>query len=443
MDVQQFKTLISVLKQERQLSSTLGTLSWNNVVDFGADPTRSLYSDTAFGDAYDSLPADGGIIYLPFGTYKTLDTWTVPKANVTIITDPGTVIYHYGSGPCIRMYSPLAYTSGWGGGVLGAIVDGSNASPGACGVQLGDIYQMKLDFTSRFFQGSGSKGIWFDNQYFWAEQMRGRVFAQQNTSNVVFDNSANVSGSATGSYKGTLLDVVLDCKGVGDGVILQNGAVLYNHRLGIYGNMDYSPSTKRWALTITGSKAGQFSRIQAGEVYVGMEVNGISGTQPGTINFGAAGSNYLRACKGVMDFGAASAFAGANNWDGSFQFDGPVLGDVNLKRSNGVATAHFSAGAISNGGFITTRFDSIVQAFPSSNVTGVILGTGDPGLSGTGSADQIVTVVNTGSGSITFAAAATSHVATGTSCVIPPGTAMMFVWVANSSTWYPQTIGAS
>jgi hypothetical protein len=403
----------------------------------GADPTGTADSHAALQAAATA----GGLIIIPPGTYK--NTATVTATTIpTLFYAPGglgSVIINYaGTGDCLRYYSTAPYTSGWGGGIKGLIIDGTNASAGACGAHIGDIYQLHLDFAARKFQGTGSKGIWFDNNYYWAEGMSGRVFAQQNTANVIFDNSANTSGSATGSYARTILDIILDCKGVGDGVILQGGAVLYNHRVGIYGNMDYSSTgTKYWALQVTGSNAGGNSRMQAGVLNVGMEINGTTGIQPGTISFGTAGSNYLRGCTGIIDFGAASAFATANNWTGSFQFDGPVLGDANLMRSAGSAAAHFSAGAITNGGFLTTRFDAIITAFPSSNVTGVILGTGDPGLSGTGWADQTCTVVNSGTGSITFAATATSHVSTGASCVIPAGQAMTFIWISNNSTWYP------
>jgi hypothetical protein len=408
----------------------------------GADPAGTAACDTAVAAAVAAVPAAGGIVGFPPGTYKYTSGVTVTQPGVYLTAlIPGSVIFNYtGSGDCVRMYSTTLTTPNgvYGGGVTGGIIiDGTSASAGASGIHAGDIFRMRFDCTVRDFQGAGSKGFWFDNNYHWTEQITGQIFAEQCTSHVVFDNSANTSGVATGSFARTLLDIMLDCKGAGDGVILQGGAVLYDHRLGIYGNMDYSPSAQRWALTITGSNGGQFSRMQAGVLNIGMEINATSGTQPGTIKFGTAGSNYLRACTGIIDFGAASAFAGASNWDGSFQFDGPILGDVNLKRSAGSATSHFSAGAITNGGFLTTRFDSIIQAFPSGNVTGIILGTGDPGLSGTGWADQTVTVVNTGSGSITFAALATSHVATGVSCVIPAGQAMTFIWVANSSTWYP------
>ena len=47
------------------------------------------------------------------------------------------------------------------------------------------------------------------------------------------------------------------------------------------------------------------------------------------------------------------------------------------------------------------------------------------------------TVVNFGTGTITFDVSGTSHVADGTSDVIQPNTAQMYVWDYMSDLWYP------
>lgn len=498
------------------VQTSLTGIDWLNVLAYGADSTGSSDSTTAIQAAVSALTSAGGVIYFPTGTYKVSSTITISIAGVTLQGDGlwSSVINYTGSGDCIRMYSSLIYTSGIGGGIKGVTIDGTSASAGACGVHAGDIYQLQWDVGVRKFQGTGSKGIWFDNQYFWCEDMYGHVWGQQNTQNVVFDNSANVGGSATNSFARANLDIVLDCKGVGDGVTLLNGAEVYNSRLNIEGNMDYG-SAQHYALSITGQTSysftathaspcvftaagsyyangtyvtlsggslpggfsaqgyyvvsasgatfelsatsggsainssstgsgtvqGPFSQISASILQIGMECNSTSGTyQPITISFGTQGSNLIRNCTGIIDFTANNAFANAVNWNGSFQFDGICIGDSQLLRVVGASQSAFVVGVITNGAFITTRYNNLATAAPSSNVTGCILGTNDLGTGGASRADwanTTFTLVNIGTGSITFAASGTSHVETGTACVIPAGNSMTFAWLSGSGTWYP------
>lgn len=245
----------------------LRSLAWLNVVtQFGADNTGAADCTSAIQAAANALPAAGGVVYLPAGTYKVASTITVAVAGVYFQGDGqlATVINYTGSGDCIRMYSTQQYTAGWGGGIKGLIIDGSGASAGACGAHVGDIYQLQFDFGARLFKGTSSKGIWFDNQYFWAEDMYGHLFVQQNTDDLIFDNSANLSGSATGSYARSNLVVVMDAKGVGNGVTLKNGAQVYAGNFSLQGNMDYSTTgTKYWVLTVAAPPSYSFTATNA------------------------------------------------------------------------------------------------------------------------------------------------------------------------------------
>jgi hypothetical protein len=90
--------------------------------------------------------------------------------------------------------------------------------------------------------------------------------------------------------------------------------------------------------------------------------------------------------------------------------------------------------AIASGGTITTSHQGISRVnLNGAPATGVILQAGV--LSG-----QRITVLNVDrTASITFAARVASNVKTGTSCVIPAGTARSFVWSDESSAWYQVT----
>jgi Pectate lyase superfamily protein len=413
----------------------------NTVTMFGADPTGAADSTAAIQAAANAAPASGGVVYLPTGTYKVSTTITVARPGVYFLGDGlwNSIISYTGSGACLRMYSTAAYTpgavgtaGGAGGGFLGIMVDGVNAQAGAYGVHVGDIYQLKFELGVRRFTGAGSIGAWLDNNYYWAEQMYGRIWAEECSTHVQFDSSVNTSGSATGSFIRLALDIMLDGKGKGNLVIMANGATVEGGRVGIYGNTDYGASTY-YVLTLTGSNATSgYSRFQDCTLNIDVECNATSGTQPATINFASAGNNGIFRCIGNMNFAGQNAFANANNFATSFQYDGPVMGDSKLQRTTGLGMAPYEAGTVTNGTSLNTRYNSIVRATPSGAATGLIMQIGSG--SGVGQA-QTVTVINDGTGAMTFAAPATSHVADGAAVPIAPKTAATYVWDSDGTYW--------
>jgi hypothetical protein len=96
-------------------------------------------------------------------------------------------------------------------------------------------------------------------------------------------------------------------------------------------------------------------------------------------------------------------------------------------------TTPANGGAVTTGGTISTSNTSCVRVSPAAAVTGMILGAGT--VDG-----QRVTIANeaTAANTVTFAAAGTSNVADGTSSVIAGLTARSFVWISNSSRWFPE-----
>lgn len=90
-----------------------------------------------------------------------------------------------------------------------------------------------------------------------------------------------------------------------------------------------------------------------------------------------------------------------------------------------------SAPVLASNGTIITAGVAVARVAPGGAVTGVILQSGSYG-------GQEVWVVNesTGANSVTFAAAATSNVADGTSSAIAGLTARKFVWDSVTSLWY-------
>jgi hypothetical protein len=79
--------------------------------------------------------------------------------------------------------------------------------------------------------------------------------------------------------------------------------------------------------------------------------------------------------------------------------------------------------------FVSSQDWETVPVSAASAATGVILQAGDQN-------GQMLTVINTGTNSITFAAAATSNVADGVSDVIAGNHAASFRWLSATSLWY-------
>lgn len=209
--------------------------------------------------AIGALNGKPGIIYLAPGTFWILSGQVVINYAGVYIQGSGigvTYINAIGAGDCLRMYSSLSYLSGFGGGFRHFTIDGTlSTGTGASGIHVGDIYQLEFDHVGvrKFRSDTTAKGWWIDNNYFYAEEIHGTIWAEQNANNVVFDNSANLSAGfqATGSFKGARLDVTLDCKGSGNGFVVQGGAELYNSDIRVIGNIDYAGSIgQQWSVYV-------------------------------------------------------------------------------------------------------------------------------------------------------------------------------------------------
>ncbi len=64
-----------------------------NLLDFGADPTGATLSDTAIANCLAAVPANGGVINCPPGTYAISQTVTVSQDNVSFIGEGSSAAY--------------------------------------------------------------------------------------------------------------------------------------------------------------------------------------------------------------------------------------------------------------------------------------------------------------------------------------------------------------
>ena len=114
-----------------------------------------------------------------------------------------------------------------------------------------------------------------------------------------------------------------------------------------------------------------YAKLEHCILNIGVECNAnLSGVQPGTIDFAAQGSNQILECTGIIDFSGANAFASASNYFSSFFFDGPVFGDSDLFRVQGLGQNAYFNGAIS-GGASLAAITSLSIAHPGSAVSGI------------------------------------------------------------------------
>jgi len=331
---------------------------------------------------------------------------------------------YLGSGDAFRIYRAGGYLGYPSGAVAGITINGSAAGAGACGLHLGDVFQFGLDVEATHFNGAGSIGVHLDNNRYWAEQMYGRIFVQACSTGVMFDNSANNTGSATGSFDRTNLDIYIDQQGAGDGVTFNNGAFIADGHLGIYGN--FTTATTQYAcLRLTGSNSGGFSGLTTCDLQIGVELDDAVHTAPYTIYFNAT-SNTIYACTGRLSF-SFNTWTGSNAHSNSLRFQGIIAGDFNL--SSSIMTQPYSSTtAMANAATISHGYAGAVYVTNSgTSYTGIIMQAGN-------FVGQRVTVINEGAGTLTMAASGTSAVANGTSCVIQGNAAQEFMWA--NSLWY-------
>ena len=409
----------------------------------GADPTGTNDSSAAFQAALNAVPSTGGVVGVPPGVYKVGTALTVPVLQ-TYIAGAGraaTLINSYVTGDMIRAYGTATANSQPGGGIIGLTIDGTHAGNNSSGIHVGDMYRPVFDqLAVQNFTGTGSKNIWFDNNYSWMEQATGRIWSTNSTNLVVFDNSANTSGGATGSFDRTVMDIFLNNDGAGNGVTLQNGAFVEDGRLGVYGNFSAGGASAYSVLTLTGSNvADGYSLLADSVLNIGVELAGTAATVPNTITFGSSGNNVIRRCTGVIDFGAHNAFAAATNATNSFSFEGPVNGDSTLRRTQQGTNAFNAGTGLSNGGNIATVND-VITVSPTSNLTGMIMPKWGSAL---GTPTKVTVINRSSTYSITMAASGTSNVATGTQCVILPDSSLTFYYDTFLSQWVPQGAGGA
>lgn len=402
----------------------------------------------------DSITRTGGQTRLTAGVYQIQTGGLLLLGPGQWLTGEGiaeTLLNFTGSGDCIRQVWTGAYGSiaPAGGGVAGMRIDGAGHAAGAsAALHAGDIRSLIYDsLYLTNFSGPGDIAAHFDNQYNFTERMSARLEIVNCTQAVVLDVTPNTGpspDSSTPSFARCEVEALITTFALTQqGVILQNGAALYDGRLTILGNFTGAAAGAPGAvLTITGTVpaghpgAGAGSRIEFGHVDIGAESTAGAVT-PQTISFGAA-SNIIVDTQGVLDFGAVNAavFTRSNlaAAGATFRHNGTILGDPSLPATVQYGT-HTVGAPLGNGSTIFANQGGNVAVSTAAAVSSIILAPGSRD-------GQQLTVVNTSANTITFDVAAVSHVASGASAVIAAAAGAVFIWNAAQALWYHAGAGA-
>jgi len=357
--------------------------------------------------------------------------------------DHSTIINALGSGDLFAWANPASSFSDGrdeGGGLIGgATIDGSGLTGAGIAVHAGDIGGLRFDFRAQHFnQTGGSWGLLLDNRKFWTERADIKVrakdcgFAPGDGGHVGF----NVSGAttSTGSFaraKGRI-EITQDSN-QRDGVVLMNGAHIYDHDLEVVGNFTATGgSTTSTPLRITGvvpalhPGAGTHSAFSNGRLEIGVECS--AGANPPTTIIQTSSSNS------VDSYGNANwnqNFASSGLSGPGWKYDGQVQGDVALGTRRYYGTSAPQA--------LTGNGQTIQSITPSAKIvltatgswSGLILAPGDDD-------GQVIYLICTSPlVTLTFAAAGTSNVGLGTAVQLLGGGGLLTcMWDAGTALWY-------
>ena len=336
------------------------------------DYTGATDASAAFNTALASLPnvngrAVGKIIFGP-GNVR----FTVTPNN------PGPCVYIEGQGKwstfinsfvtggdCFRVFDSSAASANDnttnGGGISQLTINGAGAGASSNGLHAGDLTNYFVDIIVLNFNGSGSKGVWFDNELYFTEMINGELYVSGCTQCVVFDNPSSGASTSTSSFARCNLVIKLgqglngSGQDFGDGVVLQNGAIMPDSDLSIIGNYTMSAaSTSSAVLRVIGTvpaghgNAGVAAGILFSRLHIGIELDPHGGNSFSPMTVFTDGNGRINGCYGQLDFGAASAFTASNMTLGAQFISNNVVvrGDPNLGAVFSIApTEQFAAQA--------------------------------------------------------------------------------------------------
>jgi len=361
-----------------------------------------------------------------------------------------TYVTGVGSGAVFRLFDAADFDTRTinGGGVGGMTIDISACTGISSGVHWGDLIDSRWDVAIVNFTGGNTCiNWWADNQWGIGEQAAGLVYSAGGSVLVQWDqNPAGGSTMCSGSFERPDMTIIMNQLGAANnGCVWNNGTYITNSSMNFLGNFGGTNSGavtsavfRAQGSTPAGSGDGPAGSIVSNAQWfgnVGVECAGPFTFTPTTFSVDGGGA-FFGPIFGNLDFGAAG-----NNFTPTTAIvsffgltDGGDPGIVAQSSQAWLFQGLFANGTyaaaqvLTNGATITSD-KSYTQVAPAAAVTGIIMGAGTYD-------GQTMDVVNSSANSVTFAAAGTSLVATGTACIIPAHQGTTFRWSVNTSLWY-------
>lgn len=133
-------------------------LGWTNVVSYGATGNGSTDDTTAIAAAITALPATGGILYFPPGTYLISSTLTITTNNVTVL-GAGRYVSVLKAAVGLAGSDMLTFgngsTSCTGGGVSALGFDSASTKSGGAGIYFNKCMFMTIEDVALSHQYNG------------------------------------------------------------------------------------------------------------------------------------------------------------------------------------------------------------------------------------------------------------------------------------------------
>jgi hypothetical protein len=291
--------------------------------------------ETAFAAALTSLGTAAGTLTITQpGTYTFTTTKTF-KAQQGLVTCPGVILAYTGSGVAIHSYDPSFNPSltsplvSLGGQFFGFIIDGSGASAGAKGFQVGDQNQVNVNIGVRAFNGTNSIGAWIASVIGWINYGTCIINTNDCTHHVVFDGAGVGGGTALGGVNWYFTQTANPNQ---NGVIAQNTCQVVGGSFQLFGEY-LGGTTNTGSVLLFGATGEVLSNTDSSgftnfsSFNVNAEANNAAGTvAPTTISLGAQA--YFYACTGNLIFrNIGATFKASAGLSGSqyFSFQGFVL----------------------------------------------------------------------------------------------------------------------
>lgn len=252
-----------------------------NALDFGADPTGVQDSSTALQAALTAIPAEGGTVYVPAGTYKVTTQLTVSTKTAVIGDGIGVTIFNATSAMTASQavfYGPSAnYMRFENFSILGN-TDGTNGAGSGVHCKTGSGNQIRNIFISNTTQAGirleEQNNAWVDDCWL---QSNGRTGYTDNHGIMVY----SVAGSTVDNYN----------------IKITNNKINGAFRKGI---TDYAPNADIYDVLIDGNTV---ESCGLGGIYVGTD-NG---------NNIRITNNYISDCYVGIQYGPGTNSVISNN----------------------------------------------------------------------------------------------------------------------------------